>query len=190
MRIKIFGVLASMLLVPGLAMAEFSYTTLQFDFIDVEFDAGPGSVDGDGYRFSGMYQMNPNAFLHGSLEEHDYGFGIDGDMIEFGAGYRHGLSSDLDLVATASYVNAEIGVGGLGSVDDDGLGLGGGVRAQIAPSFQVEAMLTYVNMDNGGSDTGVDLLGRYYFNDRYALTLATTFDDNVDTLSLGFRAEF
>lgn len=190
MRIKIIGVLASTLLVPGLAMAEFSYSTIQFDFIDVEFDAGPGSIDGDGYRISGMYQMNPNAFLLGNIEDHDYGSGIDGEMFEFGAGYRYGLSSDLDFVATASYVNAEIGVGGLGSVDDDGLGLGGGVRARIAGSFQVEAMLTYVNMDNGGSDTGVDLLGRYYFNDRYAFTLATTFDDNVDTLSLGFRAEF
>jgi len=190
MRFKIIGVVASALLVPGMALAEFTYTSLEASFIDVEFDAGPGSVDGDGYRFSGMYQMNTNAFLHGQLEEHDYGFGIDGTMLEFGAGYRHGLSNNLDLVATASYVNAELGIGGLGGVDDDGLGLGGGVRAQIAPAFQVEALLSYVNMDNGGSDTGIDLLGRYYFNDRYAVTLETSFDDNVDTLSLGFRAEF
>lgn len=190
MRFNIIGVLASTLLVPGIAMAEFKYTNVEFSFIDVDFDAGPVSVDGDGYRFSGMYQMNSNAFLHGKWEEHDYGFGIDGTVMEFGAGYRHGLSSNLDLIATASYVDAELGAVGFGSVDDDGLGLGGGVRAQIAPAFQVEALLNYVNMDNGGSDTGVDLLGRYYFNDQYALTVATTFDDNVDTFSVGFRAEF
>ena len=190
MHLRIIGVLVSTLLLPGLAMAEFKYTNIEVNFIDVDFDAGPASVDGDGYRFSGMYLMNPNAFLHGKYEDHDYGFGIDGSVIEFGAGYRHGLSSTLDLIATASYVNAELGVGGLGSVDDDGLGLGGGVRAQVGSSFQVEALLSYVNMDNGGSDTGVDLLGRYYFNDRYAVSVATSFDDNVDTFSVGFRAEF
>ena len=190
MRFKIIGVVASGLLVPGLAAAEFTYTNVEASFIDVEFDAGIGTIDGDGYRFSGSYQMNANAFLHGKWEEMDFGFGLDGTEYAFGAGYRHGLSNTLDLVATASYVHAKVDVGGLGSYDDDGLGLGGGVRAQIAPSFQVEAMLRYVNLDDSGSDTGVDLLGRYYFNERYALTLSTSFDDDVDTLSLGFRAEF
>ena len=74
--------------------------------------------------------------------------------------------------------------------DDDGLGLGGGIRAQLAPALQVEAMLRYVDLDQSGSDTGLELLGRYYFSDRYAFTLETTLDDNVDTLSFGFRAEF
>jgi hypothetical protein len=189
MRFKTVGAIAAALLVPSVSMAEFAYTGIEASYIDVELDTGVGSVDGDGYRFSGSYQMNPSTFLHGQWEEQNFDFDVDGTAYEFGAGYRHALSSTLDLVGTASYVHAEVESDGL-SADDEGLGLGGGIRAQVGSSFQVEAMLRYVDLDESGSDTGLDLLGRYYFNDRYAFTLATSMDDDVDTLSIGFRAEF
>ena len=189
MHFKALGLLTGALLVPGISMAEFVYTNLEVSYVDVEFDSGLGSIDGDGYRFSGSYQMNSQAFLLGEWEEQSFDFGVDGTAYEFGAGYRHALSNSLDLIATASYVHAEVDVAGFG-FDDDGLGLGGGLRAQLAPAFQVEAMLRYVDLDQSGSDTGLELLGRYYFSDRYAFTLETTLDDNVDTLSFGFRAEF
>lgn len=189
MQLKIVGFLTSALLVPAIGQAEFVYSGVEVSYVDVEFDSGPASLDGNGYRFSGFYQMNSMAFLHGEWEEQDFDFGIDGTTYEFGAGYRHAMSDSLDFVATASYVHAEIDVAGFG-FDDDGLGLGAGLRAQIAPAFQVEAMLRYVDLDDSGSDTGLDLLGRYYFSDRYAFTLETSLDDDVDTLSFGFRAEF
>jgi len=189
MHLKVIGVLAAGAMLPSLAMAEFVYTGIEVSYVDVEYDTGFGTLDGDGYRFSGTYQMNSNAFLHAEWEEQSFDFGADGTTFEFGAGYRHALSNTLDLVATAAYVNREISAQGL-SADEDGLGLGGGVRAQLAPSFQVEAMLRWVDLDESGSDTGVDLLGRYYFSDRFAFTVETSLDNDVDTLSLGFRAEF
>jgi hypothetical protein len=189
MHLKIVGVLLAGAMLPSIALAEFVYTGVEVSYVDVEIDTGFGTLDGDGYRFTGTYQMNSNAFLLGEWEEQSFDFGADGRKMEFGAGYRHALSNSLDLVATASYVNAEVSAQGL-SVDDDGLGLGGGIRAQLGPSFQVEAMLRWVDFDNSGSDTGLDLLGRYYFSDRFAFMIRTDLDDDVDTLSLGFRAEF
>lgn len=189
MQHKLLGIAASTLLVPSVGMADFVYSGVEVSYIDVEFDTGIGTIDGDGYRFRGSYQMNSQAFLHGEWEDQRFDFGIDGTSYEFGAGFRHGLSNSLDLVATASYVHAEVEMQGFG-FDDDGFGLGGGIRTQLAPSFQVEAMLRYVDLDDSGSDTGFDLLGRYYFSDRYALMLETTLDDDIDTLSVGFRAEF
>lgn len=189
MHFKVIGVLAGALLVPSVSMAEFVYSGIEVSYIDVELDTGLGTIDGDGYRFSGQYQMNPTTFLYGEWEDQSFDSGVDGTAYEFGAGFRHALSNSLDLVATAAYVKSEVDFQGL-SADDDGLGLGGGVRAQLAPSFQVEAMVRYVDFDQSGGDTGLDILGRYYFNDRYALTLATSLNDNVDTLSFGFRAEF
>jgi len=189
MHRKMIGCLLMASMLPSLAMAEFVYTGVEVSYVDVEIDSGFGTIDGDGYRFSGSFQMNSNAFLLGSWEEQSFDFGADGTLMEFGAGYRHALSNNLDLVATASYVSTEVNVQGF-RVDDDGLGLGGGIRAQLAPSFQVEAMLRWVDLDDSGSDTGLDLLGRYYFSDRFAFTLQTSLDDDVDTLSLGFRAEF
>lgn len=189
MHVKVIGVMAAALLVPSISMAEFVYTGVEVSYIDVEIDTGFGTVDGDGYRFSGQYQMNPNAFLLGEWEDQNFDFGVDGTTYSFGAGLRHSLSSSLDLVGTASYVHQEVSVQGF-SVDDKALGLGGGVRAQLSPAFQVEAMVRYVDFDESGSNTGLDLLGRYYLNERWAFALQTRFDQDVNTLSLGFRAEF
>lgn len=189
MNLKLASVLMAGAMLPSLAMADFIYTGLEVSYVDVEYDTGFGTLDGDGYRFTGTYQMNSNAFLLGEWEEQSFDFGADGTSFQFGAGYRYGLSNALDLVATASYVNREVSALGL-SADEDGLGLGGGVRAQLGQSFQLEAMLNWVDYDNSGSDTRVDLLGRYYFNDRWAFMVETNLDDDVDTLSLGFRAEF
>jgi len=189
MRSKSFGLLMGVVLAPSVSLADFVYTNVEVSYVDVEYDVGPGSIDGDGYRFSGSLQLNPTTFIFGDWEDQDFDFGVSGTTYSFGAGFRHGLSNSLDLVGTASYVHAQLdGIGG--SFDDDGLGLGGGIRAQLAPAFQFEAMLHYVDLDDSGSNTGLDLLGRYYFSDRYAFTLATSLDDEVDTLSFGFRAEF
>ena len=41
-----------------------------------------------------------------------------------------------------------------------------------------------------GGDTGVELLGRYFFTDWFAFTLETDLGEDFDTLIFGFRAEF
>lgn len=179
----------SALLVPSIGLAEFTYTGVQVSYVDVEFNSGFVNLDGDGYRFEGSYELNDRFFLRGEWEERSFDLGIDGDALELGGGYRHAFGPNLDLVGTASYVEAEVGVPGF-SVDDDGFALGGGVRARLADSFEVDAMLNWVDMDKGGSDTGIELRGRYYFSDRFAIGLETDLGDDFDTLSLGFRAEF
>jgi hypothetical protein len=177
------------LLLPSLSAAEFVYTGLDVSYVDVEFDSGPVNLNGDGYRFSGSMQINDRLFALGRWEEQSYDLGIDGTEYALGIGYRHALSNTLDLIGTASYEHAEVNVAGFG-FDDDGLGLGAGLRAQLAAFLQVEASLNYVDLDGSGSDTSVDLLGRYYFTDRFAISLGTTLNSDVDTLSVGFRAEF
>ena len=193
----IFGVVASLLLIPGIALAEFVYTGVEVGFVDVEYDTGAGTLDGDGYRFAGSWELNERWFLRGEYEDRDFdsifGIGLGGSHFELGGGYHHSFSDSLDFVGTASWVNEEIDVAvpGFGSVgvDSDGIALGGGIRARVAQSFELGAMLQWVDLDQG-SDTGVELLGRYFFTPRFALTLATEMNDDFDTLSLGFRAEF
>ncbi len=193
----IFGVVASVLLIPGIALAEFVYTGVEVGLVDVEYDTGAGTLDGDGYRFAGSWELNERWFMHGEYEDRDFdsilGIGIGGSHLELGAGYAHSFSDSLDFVGTASWVNEEVDVAvpGFGSVgvDSDGIALGGGIRARVAQSFELGAMLQWVDLDQG-SDTGVELLGRYFFTPQFALTLATDINDDFDTLTLGFRAEF
>lgn len=190
MRVRtLVTAVAGALLVPGIASAEFAYTGIEASYVDVDLDSGPFNVDGDGYRFGGTYEIADSFFLLGEWEEQNFDFGIDGRTLEIGGGYFHSLDSDLDFIATASYVDSEVEAGGL-RIDDNGIALGAGIRARLADSFQVEAVLDWVDYDNSGSNTGIRLSGRYYLSDRFAVGVETDFDDDVDTLRLGIRAEF
>ena len=190
MRFKtLVTAVAGALLVPGIASAEFAYTGIEASYVDVDLDSGPFNVDGDGYRFGGTYEIADSFFLRGEWEEQSFDFGIDGRMLEVGGGWFHPLDTDLDFIATASWVDSEIEANGL-TADDSGIALGAGVRARLGDAFQVEAVLDWVDYDNSGSDTGLRLRGRYYLSDRFAIGVETDFDDGADTLRLGIRAEF
>jgi opacity protein-like surface antigen len=173
---------------PGLALADMNYTNLQVSYLDVE--AGQGvNVDGDGFEIGGAYELSDKIHLFGSWQDQSLDFGIDGRSLELGGGWTHSFSDSLDFVGTLSYVDAELKQGSF-TADDDGLALGGGVRTRFAESFELDARLKYVDFDESGSDTGFSLGGRYYLNDAMALAASADFNDNADTLRLGFRWEF
>jgi len=179
----------ALLTIPALSFADFNYTSAEFDYIDVDSDFGPFNVDGDGFGIGGTYQVADSFFIGGSLEDYDFSFGVDGQVLKIGGGYFHPLDEDLDFVATFGYVDAEASAGNTRR-DDDGLALAGGVRAQLADDIEVDAMLEYVNMDRGGGDTGIALHGRYYFSDEFAVQLKLTRGTDFETFAIGVRAEF
>ena len=146
-------------------------------------------VDGDGFALEGSYELNDRFHLFGEWQDQSLDFGIDGRSLELGGGYTHSFSDKLDFVGTLSYVDAEVKDGSL-TADDDGLGIGGGIRSRIAESVELDASLQLVDFDESGSDTGYSVGGRYYFNDSMAIGASVDFTDNTDTLRVGFRWEF
>jgi hypothetical protein len=60
----------------------------------------------------------------------------------------------------------------------------------MGDSFQLDASLQYVDYDEAGSDTGLMVGGRYYFNDTMALSFGIVDADETDTFHMGFRWEF
>jgi len=186
-RTALFGaVLAA--LAPSALLAEMNYTNFEVSMVDVELD-GPFAVDGDGFEIGGSYELNDRIHVFGEWQDQSLDFGIDGRSLELGAGLTHGFSDTLDFVGTLSYVDAEVKAGNF-TADDDGLALGGGIRTLVGESFEVDAGLKYVDFDESGSDTGVSVGRRYYFNDSMALGASADFNDNADTLRIGFRWEF
>jgi long-subunit fatty acid transport protein len=186
-RTALFGaVLAAM--APSALLADMNYTKFEVSMIDVEVDQGV-DVDGDGFALGGSYELNDQIHLFGEWQDQSLDFGIDGRSLEIGGGWSHEISDSLDFVGTLSYVDAELKAGNV-TADDDGLALGGGIRTLIGESFQVDAGLKYVDFDESGSDTGFSLGGRYYFNDSMAVGASADFNDNADTLRVGFRWEF
>lgn len=170
-------------LAPAAALAEMSYNRIEVSFVDADYD--DTDSDGDGLELAASYLLNEQVFLHGRWLEEDLDLDVDASFIELGVGLRKAIQDDLDFVGTLSYVDVEIGSG-----DDDGLALAGGVRAQLSDTVQAEAMIRYVNYDELDSDTGIVLTGRYYFSDSMAVSLGLDFGDLADMLRLGFRMEF
>jgi hypothetical protein len=175
-------------LTPNLVLAEMNYTNFEVSFIDVELGQN-SNVDGDGFELAGSYELNDRIFLFGEWQDQSLDFGIDGRSLEIGGGMAHSFSDKLDFVGSLSYVDAEVKVGSL-TADDDGLALGGGIRSRVAESVELDASLKFVDFDQAGSDTGMSIGGRYYFNPSMALGASADFNDNADTLRVGFRWEF
>jgi len=185
--VSLLGALLAFALAPYAAFAEMSYSGFELSFVDVDLDNV--NVNGDGFEIGGSYELNDKFFLLGEWQDQNLDFGIDGRAIELGAGLHHPLAANLDFVGTLSYIDTQLDVGNV-SADDDGLALGGGIRTTFGKTFQLDAMLRYVDYDNAGSDTGIRVNGRWYFTDRMAVLFGTDLNDNADTLRVGFRAEF
>jgi hypothetical protein len=176
------------LLAPGAAFAQMSYTFVEGSLVDIELD-GPGNVDGDGIEIAGAYEIDDRFFVLGRWQDQDLDLGIDGRLIELGAGLHYALNETVDFVATLTYFDAELDAGNL-SADDDGLGISGGVRAQLAPEWEVEAGLKLVDTNDSGTDSAFSFGGRYYLKENMAVAAAADFGDDADTIKTGFRLEF
>jgi hypothetical protein len=176
------------LLAPSTLLAQMSYNAFDISLLDVELGGDLPDVEGDGFELGGSFELGDKFFLFGTWQEQDLDSDVDGSELELGAGLHHPLNETLDFVATLSYIDAEVEWRNF-SADEDGLGLGGGIRARVAESFEIDASLKLVDFDSG-SDTGFSFGGRWYFHDMMAITAAADFFDNADTLRIGFRAEF
>ena len=188
MKLKTLGgLVAALVAVPGVSLAQFNYSYVDLDYVfDVEF----GSLDGDGFAIGGQFEVAETFFIGAAYE--DYSLDIDGldinvdsEILEVFGGYFHNLNEQLDFVATFGWVDLEIGNG-----DDDGLSLSGGVRYAINSDIEVDAMLEHVNYDEGGSDTGVALRGRYYFNEDFAVSAQFDLGKDIETFRIGIRYQF
>jgi hypothetical protein len=180
-RSALFGALVAAF-VPGVVLADMNYTNFEIDYLDLDGDSG---VNGDGFQIGGSYELNDSFHLFGSWQDQSFDGGFDGNTLEVGAGWSHGFTDTLDFVGTLSLLDTEIE-----DFSDDGLALGGGIRSRLGESFELDAGLKYVDLDESGSDTGISVGARYYFNDSMALGASLDSYDNADTLRLGFRWEF
>lgn len=189
MRIGTVFCAAALLTAPGISSAEFNYLSVDFSYVDVEYDVGRFDIDGDGFRIGGTVPLGDSFYIGGRYSDYDFDFGMDGTVVEIGGGYFNSLREDLDFVATFSYLDSEVSLGSA-NADDDGLAIGGGIRARLADAVEIDALLKFVDMDRGDSDTGLEVRGRYYFSDDFAVQGGLGFGTDFDILSIGIRAEF
>jgi opacity protein-like surface antigen len=181
-------ILAGLVLTPFLAQADgFDYTFVDGGIASADLDVGPVDVDADGLRVGMSYAFGDSMHFIAGYEEQDFDFGVDGSLLELGVGFHSELSENLDFVADVAYLDAEI-ASQFGSADESGYGIGGGIRTRFSDSFEFDAGLRYVDIDD--SDTQLRLGGRWYFNPRLAVGGQLVDADNGNTWSVLVRYNF
>ena len=171
----------------GLAQERMDYTFVEASYVDADRDVGPFDVGGDGLALKGSLSLTDSVFVFADYSSYDYSRGVDADSYSLGGGMRWGLKPDLDLTADLSWVHAEVDTP-FGSADDDGLGLGVGLRSRIHQNIEVQGGIRHVDLDD--SNTYLSLGGRYYFTPTVAAGFGLDFDDDNTGWNIGLRVEF
>jgi hypothetical protein len=165
--------------------SRFSYTYAELRYV-VQDPDGP-SDDFDGLRLGGSLLLQPQLFAVGSIGSVSNG-PVDIDTIDLGVGYRTALQNNVDFVAIGGLIFADVNTPG-GGDDDSGISLTGGVRAMLAPQFEVGGYISYVDL-YGDGDIGLTGEALFHVNPNVTLLASLGFSDDANTITLGGRWNF
>lgn len=160
---------------------ELGYGILDFDDIN---------VDGDGFGIGGSFAINPDIHVFAGYQSAGLDFGVDVSSFAAGIGYNTELSPTVDAVARLSYQYVDVDAPGFSSVDDNGFGLGVGLRFAATDVLELTAGIEYVDFSDGGDDTALGLGAFYSFTDALDAGLTGSWSDDTSSYMLIGRFYF
>ena len=159
-----------------------SYSQVEFDDID---------VDGDGFGIGASFGISDRFAVFGSYSTADLDFDVEVNSFDVGLAFHAPISDSVDVVTSVSYVSVDVELQGFGSADDDGFGLGVGLRAMAAPALEIMGGISYVDFgDGGGDDTTFGAGFLYSFTDIFAVGLSGNWGDDTSSYGLNARVYF
>lgn len=170
------------------AAGDFDYNYLSVGYGTTEFDNI--DLDGDGFGLGGSYALSPSYHVFAGYEMSSLDFDVDMTSWAAGIGWNTDLSPTVDLVTRVSYQYIEIDVPGFGSEDENGLGLGVGLRFAASPKLELDAGVDYVDLGNAGDETAFGVGGLYSFTKAFALGLGGSWSDDASSYSVSGRFYF
>lgn len=186
------------LLLPLLVAAAVHSTLAQADALDYSFvgiqyisaEIDEVNIDGDGYGVEGSFSLNDNFHIFASYGDLDYDFDVSSTTYDLGLGYSRALTEAMDLVATVSYVSAEVEQDTLGSFDDDGYGLGLGIRTMVSEKIELAGGVNYVDLSDSGSETAFSVGAGFDVTENIQVRGGISTSDDGTGYNLGVRFYF
>ncbi|MBT8101134.1 MAG: porin family protein [Gammaproteobacteria bacterium] len=166
----------------------FDYNYFSLGYGNIDFDEV--NVDGDGFGLEGSYGLSDNYHIFFDYNSAGLDFDIDATTWGVGFGYNKPISEKVDFVGRVSYEYIELDAPGVSSADDNGLGLGIGMRFAASNELELNAGINYVDYSDSGDDTGFEAGGLYKFTDSFALGLSGEWSDDVSSYTLRGRFYF
>lgn len=175
----------------GASAADFSYSWVDAGWAQSDLD----DVDekGDGFFLRGSVGFGTNWFASAGYRQVSFDIGgndLDFDLIDVGLGGHMPLSDKIDGVARISYLDVSADGPFGSSADDSGYGVTAGIRALVAPQFELEAGIDYTDLDESGDSTGGRLGARYHFTPAWAVGAEVLFGDDQTDFGLYGRYSF
>jgi hypothetical protein len=170
-----------------------SYNYVEAGYVKVEPD--DDNFDYDGFRAKISGQFADAAYLfasYGELESDRIGnTTLEQEVITAGLGLRAPLGPATDFNAEVAYVYADFTRNGpLGfSEDDNGFGLGAGLRHLFAPQFEGSVKLDYVDVFED-DETTLTFSGLFHLTPALSLGAAYSIGDDADGWTVGGRFNF
>ena len=158
-----------------------SYTQVEFDDLD---------IDGDGFGIGGSLAIGDRFAVFAGVDTADLDFDVETTGWEVGGLYHAPLSDRVDFVSSLSYVSVEIDVPGFGSADDDGFGVGIGLRGMASPQLELSGGISYVDLNDSGDDTSFSAGMLYHFTDAFAVGLGGSWGDDASAYGISGRISF
>lgn len=180
MKVKfIFGALLLVTAPLGFAAqtSNFDYNYASVGFAD--FD------ETDGLFIDGSFDVAPNINIVGNL------YSLDNmDITEFGAGYHTGIDQKIDAYGEIKYVSYEIDTGSpiIGSIEDDGLALTGGIRFAVAPKIEIGGGVNHYSFED--SETNLFVNGAFAITNKFSIVAEFESGDVFDKFQVGARYYF
>lgn len=168
---------------------DISYNYLELTYSRTEIDAGFADVDGDGFGFRGSIEVGNMWHVFAGIGQADLDQGVDYDQIVIGGGLHTALAQNMSLFLDLAYINLDAAGPG-GSFDEDGLGTALGLRMQLRPQLEVSGAISYTDLDDSDSETGIGGAAWYEFNRMFAVGAEVGFADDTTEYGLGVRYYF
>ena len=169
----------------------FNYNSVTASYGQIDFDNL--NADGDSLGTSASAEVGESFFVfggYGVADISDSVISVDVDSWDVGVGYHMPMSDSVDFVASLSYEYIDISVPGFGSVDDNGIGLGVGLRYAANEQFEIDAGVSYVDFSDGGDDTSFGAGVLYNFTESFSVGVAGDWGDDASAYSIGGRFYF
>ena len=172
------------------------YTYVEGGYANVEIDTGDalvGDLDFDGVQIRGSAAISESFYLlggYGNVSNDDYSMDVDFSELQFGLGYRHGLSDRADLVTEVSYLRQEIDFDGFGSEDASGGRVSVGVRGLLADNFEGYVKGSYTDGGDFDGDFSGTIGAQFKFTPVWGVVGEIEAGDDVSKSLVGVRASF
>lgn len=169
----------------------FSYNSITASYGQIDFDNL--NADGDIIGIGGSAAIGESffAFANYGVSDIDDGIvSIDVDSWNAGIGYHMPMSDSVDLVSRLSYEYLDVSVPGFGSADDNGFGLGVGIRYAANEQFEINAGISYVDLSDSGNDTSLSAGFLYNFTENFSVGVEGDWGDDATAYNIGGRFYF